>query len=256
MSNETVRAVADALVAARRNGCPMDPRPYIAMLSDAAQAYQVQSLVHEAIGGSQSGPASFWKSGGPSRSATLTQARLPQSGVWFSPADASAWRTSLLRVEAEVVLRLGRSVTRDDAAAATHDDAEKWVDAMAVAIELVDSRWEKPDEVPPLLKLADLQSHGALVVDEWVPFCERDWKSQRCCVRIGDREPKEFIGTHSLQDPAWLLPAWARHVTRDGAVVPAGTAVTTGTWCGMLPVARGDRVTVTFDGIGAATVNL
>jgi 2-keto-4-pentenoate hydratase len=53
-----------------------------------------------------------------------------------------------------------------------------------------------------------------------------------------------------------VLAAWLRHLTRDGATVPAGTVVTTGTWCGMLPAAAGDRVDVRFDGIGSAQLQL
>ena len=50
--------------------------------------------------------------------------------------------------------------------------------------------------------------------------------------------------------------AWLRHATRDGAVVAAGTVLTTGTWCGMLQAQAGDAVTVEFDGIGAAAIQL
>jgi 2-keto-4-pentenoate hydratase len=39
-------------------------------------------------------------------------------------------------------------------------------------------------------------------------------------------------------------------------VLPAGTVVTTGTWCGLLPARAGDEVEVQFDGIGAASVRL
>ena len=35
---------------------------------------------------------------------------------------------------------------------------------------------------------------------------------------------------------------------------PAGTVVTTGTWCGVLHATAGDRVVVAFDGIGRAEV--
>ena len=38
-----------------------------------------------------------------------------------------------------------------------------------------------------------------------------------------------------------LLPTWLRHATRHGGTVPA---VTTGTWCGMLAVQRGELVQV------------
>jgi 2-keto-4-pentenoate hydratase len=75
-------------------------------------------------------------------------------------------------------------------------------------------------------------------------------------VAIGSAPARQFQGSHSLGDPAWLLAQWLRHVARNGATVPAGTVVTTGTWCGMLPASPGDLVTVRFDGIGYAWVHL
>jgi 2-keto-4-pentenoate hydratase len=38
--------------------------------------------------------------------------------------------------------------------------------------------------------------------------------------------------------------------------VPAGTVITTGTWCGLLPAQPGDRVVVRFDGVGEAAVQV
>ena len=68
--------------------------------------------------------------------------------------------------------------------------------------------------------------------------------------------PRGFRGSHPLGDPAWLLAVWLQHATRHGETVPAGTVVTTGTWCGMLPAQAGERVQVNFEGIGAAEVHL
>jgi 2-keto-4-pentenoate hydratase len=127
---------------------------------------------------------------------------------------------------------------------------------MAVSIEIVDSRWQQAREAPALLRLADLQSHGALVLGEWQPFSQRDWSRQACEVRIGDSAPRTFQGTHSLGDPAWLLPTWLRHASRHGATVPKGTVVTTGTWCGLLEARQGDLVQVRFEGVGEASVQL
>jgi 2-keto-4-pentenoate hydratase len=126
---------------------------------------------------------------------------------------------------------------------------------MAVSIEVVDSRWAEGLQAPALAKLADLQSHGALVLGAWVPFdAARDWSRQRCTVAIGLAQPQVFTGTHAMGDPAWVLPAWLRHATRGGVTLPAGTVVTTGTWCGLPLAAPGDLVQVAFDGIGAARV--
>ena len=75
-------------------------------------------------------------------------------------------------------------------------------------------------------------------------------------MRIGTPQELVFQGSHSLADPAFVLPAWLRHATRDGAVLAAGSVVTTGSWCGLLPAQRGDDITVAFDGIGQARLRL
>ena len=65
-----------------------------------------------------------------------------------------------------------------------------------------------------------------------------------------------FRGTHPVADPVFVLSAWLRHATRHGAVVPAGSVVTTGTWCGLLHAQHGDEVEVAFERIGQASVQL
>lgn len=245
--------IAHALIQARRNGQVVDATSV--SIEDAAQAYRVQALVAQALGWDNGTPAPHWKSGGPGRDATLTHAALPVGGVWASPADARAWPFHWRGIEAEIALRLGQDVDAALAQSLTPEGASSLVDAMAVSIELVDSRWAQALQAPALHKLADLQSHGALVLGEWQPFRAIDWRTQRCELHIGPQQ-QVFIGTHSLSDPAWLLPQWLRHATRDGAVMPAGTMVTTGTWCGLPLAQAGDAVNVRFDGIGEVRVQL
>ena len=155
-----------------------------------------------------------------------------------------------------MALRIGQDVDAERAAKLDVDAARQLVDAMCVSIELVDSRWTEGLDAPALAKLADLQSHGALVLGEWRPFAARDWAAQRCIVTIGKQPVMEFRGTHSLSDPAYVLPAWLRHATQGGEVVRAGTVVTTGTWCGLPLAQAGDHVTAEFPGIGRAEVQL
>jgi 2-keto-4-pentenoate hydratase len=253
MQQTDIAAVAEALVQARCSHRPSDALPLARHLQTAADAYAVQALVDGRAAGVVAG---HWKSGGPSRTAEATHAPLPAAGVWASPADASAWPFTLRLIEVEIALRLGQAVTPQQAAALTHHGGPALVDAMAVSIEIVDSRWQQGVNAPALLKLADLQSHGALVLGQWVPFAPRDWSAQACTVTLGSAAPAQFRGSHSMGDPACVLPAWLRHATRDGHTVPAGTVVTTGTWCGMLAAAAGDLVSARFDGVGSAVVKL
>ena len=159
-----------------------------------------------------------WKSGGPSRDAVLTHAPLPPAGVWASPADAARLAVSASAASrprsrcgwaATSMRRLPRrSMSRRRTAL---------VDAMCVSIEIVDSRWAEGRDAPALAKLADLQSHGALVLGDWVPFAPRDWAAQTLpASRSARSRPPNIRGSHSLADPAFVLPAWLRHATRDG----------------------------------------
>jgi 2-keto-4-pentenoate hydratase len=251
-----VQTVASALAQAHRDRRTVDAAPLERLLLGPEDAYAVQELTGHDSGWFAGDVPRHWKSGGPTRSGALTHAPLPPQHVWPSPADAARTHFNLRLIEAEVALRLARDVTPAEAAALAHEEAESLVDAMTVSIEIVDSRWQQGREAGALLKLADLQSHGGLVLGEWQPYAPRDWAQQTCTVQIGEAAPQAFRGTHSLQEPAWLLPIWLRHVTRHGATVPRGTVVTTGTWCGLLEAKTGDRVRAVFDGIGEAQVQL
>ena len=246
----------EALVSARQTDRTVSAAPWGGALADATAAYAVQDAVAHAMGWFSSEVPQHWKSGGPNRQAVLTHAPLPPAGVRNSPARLADMAFHTMGVEAEIALRLDQSVSPAQAAGLTMDTASALIDAMAVSIEIVDSRWQEGVDATAMLRLADQQSHGALVLGDWVAYTPRDWAAQRCVARTGVREPVLRTGTHPLGHPAWLLPLWLQHATRHGATVPSGTVVTTGTWVGILPANAGDKVVVEFEGIGSAHVTL
>jgi 2-keto-4-pentenoate hydratase len=252
VSRAGIGAVTDALLRSRASGVPADAAALADALDSADEAYAVQQGVAEALGWFAGGAPRHWKSGGPGRTQPLTHAPLPPAGVWTSPADASRWPMHVRLVESEIALRLGRDV--DAALAATLDleRARELVDAMAVSIEIVDSRWQQGLAAPALLRLADLASHAALVLGPWQRFVARDWPNQALRLVIGTQPPIDCRGTHSCGDPAWVLADWLRHATARHGTLRAGTVVTTGTWAGAPAAGVGDRVSLTFDGLGSA----
>ena len=256
MTSSNIEQLASALLAVRREQRPCDPAPFTNALRGADEAYAVQELVARALAPQQQGVARCWKTGGRGRDGLFPHAPLPAAGVWSSPASAGTWHFNLCQIEAEVALRLGRAVTPAQAAAMSYEEVLPLFDGMTVSIEVVDSRWRQDAEIAPLLKLADLQSHGALVLGDWVPFGQRDWARQTCSVTIGNQPVVSRRGTHPMGDPAAPIADWLRHATREGGTVAPGTVVTTGSWCGMLPAVAGDLVLARFDGIGEATLQL
>jgi 2-keto-4-pentenoate hydratase len=256
MSSPTPADVASALANAQRHHGTADNQSLTHALDSAAQAYEVQREVGRQLGWWRSEPARHWKSGGAQLD-RITHAPLPPHGVWHSPVDARGWPFRRRGIEAEIALRLGHSVDAELARQLDQKQAEALIDAMAVAIEVVDSRWQDGPESEPLLRLADGQSHGALVLTPWLRYQPlHDWAQQRCVAQIGVQAPVERQGSHPLGHPAAVLPAWLRHATEGGRIVPAGTMVTTGTWVGLLDASAGMQVTVTFEGLGSARLQL
>ncbi len=182
MARESIESVVQAIVQARSGKAQARAADLAARVRTSEDAYQVQRQVREQL---EPGPVRYWKSGGPSRSATLTHAPLFTSGVHPSHADLSSQHFNFRLIEAEIALTIGEDVSPSRAAGLTREGAARIVRSMAVSIEIVDSRWVEGLQAPALLKLADLQSHGALVLGEQRPFELRDWLHQECTVQIG-----------------------------------------------------------------------
>lgn len=254
--------LTDALVAVRSTRQSLSGPEWALCLPDAHAAAQVQHAVGVRLGWWREDEVPrHWKSGGASRQSVLTHAPIPPAAVRVSTAGACAdlgdWPFWRPRVEGEVALRVARDITPVLACALTPDAPLQAVascfDAVCAAMEIVDSRWAPEPQAEALLRLADLQSNGALVLGDWQPVDpDCDWARQTCTLQIGDGAPMVVVGAHPLGHPFWGAAAWLQHLTRDGQPVPAGTVVTTGTWTGALAVERGVRLR--FEAAGFAAV--
>lgn len=248
---------AEALAAATATGQPVDAARWSPLPSadDVIALHQQRA----ALWGDSTCAPRYWKSGGPSRSQPLGHAPLPPQGVVQAGAQGADLRGlpfQLRGIEAEIALRIGRDVDAALAAQLDEYSAMQLVDAMAVSVEVVDSRWQQQLQAPDALKAADLLCHGALALGDWQLFAPRDWAQQSCSVRVGQQALVQRQGSHSLQDPAWLLAAWLRYATQHFGTVRAGSVVTTGSWVGLLMAQTGDVVEAAFDGVGVLRVQL
>jgi 2-keto-4-pentenoate hydratase len=260
MTNPHIDAIAQTLLTARRNQTPADATPFEGQIQSTAEALAVQDIVLAALAPQQTPISRHWKSGGPSRTGEILNTPLLDTGIWKSPAQAGAHPFNLRLIEIEIAFKTKYAVTPAQALHMTQEQGHALIEAFTVTIEVVDSRWQQGNETAALLKLADMQSHGVLVVGQWQPYGDqealRDWSKQRCTVKIGEQTPLEFVGTHSMQDPRWVIPSWVQHATAGGQTLPAGAIVTTGSWSGVPAAQAGDLVVGQFDGIGSVSVQL
>ncbi|MBA4342132.1 MAG: 2-keto-4-pentenoate hydratase [Methylibium sp.] len=239
------QALAAALVQARQTGQALRASDWRDAVTSPAQADAVQQRVTELLGWSAQQVPQAWKSGGPTRQGPFSHAPVTPDGLQHRPA------TTLLGIEAEVALRLGLDV--DAGLAATLQPGalpQGLIDATAPAMELIGSRWSEGLAAPELLRRADHQSNAGLLIGPWRPFEPRNWAQQSFSVQVGQAQPIHYQGGHALGDPSWLLPDWLQQLTQHGQRVPAGTIVTTGAWCGCVPLGSAESAVVEFEALG------
>lgn len=156
------------------------------------------------------------------------------------------------RVEPEVAFRLraplrGPGVTADDVRAAT--------DAVAVALEIVDSRildWKLtlPDTV------ADNASSGAAVIGDWVPYSAGiDLVGARASLSLNGNEIDAGLGSAVLGDPAAAVAWLANALTAFGTDVLAGQVIMSGSFTTAAFVDSGDTASATISGLGTVSVD-
>lgn len=155
------------------------------------------------------------------------------------------------RVEPEVAFLLrrplrGPGVTADDVGAAT--------DAVAVALEVVDSRiadWKLtlPDTV------ADNASSGAVVLGEWRPYTAAvDLAGSRASLHINGTEVDSGLGSAVLGDPAEAVAWLANALGAFGTEILPGQLVMSGSYTTAAFVGPGDHASATVSGLGTVSL--
>jgi 2-oxo-3-hexenedioate decarboxylase/2-keto-4-pentenoate hydratase len=254
----TARA-ADLLCAARLERRRLDRLPEECRPADERAAYAVQDALHAALTAAGHGALAGHKIG----CTTAVMQRFlgitnPCAGGVFAPTlrhGAGEFRHADFRhvgVECEIAVRLARDLP---AAGAPYDRAAAGaaVGACMAAIEVVDDRYEDYRTLDTPTLIADDFFNAACVLG--VPIAA--WRTLDLAglrgrmtingAAVGTGRGGDILG-HPLEALAWLANALA---ARDrgleaGAFVLLGSVVET-RW-----VARGDRVEVEIEGLGAA----
>lgn len=155
------------------------------------------------------------------------------------------------RVEPEVAFLLreplcGPEVTIDDVRTAT--------EAVAVALEVVDSRiadWKLTlrDTV------ADNASSGAVVLGDWVPYCQHvELAAARASLWLNGTEADSGVGSAVLGDPAAAVAWLANALAPFGAKLSPGQFVMSGSFTTAVFVHPGDTATATISGLGTVSL--
>jgi 2-keto-4-pentenoate hydratase len=198
------------------------------------------------------GPIGGWKVGakGPDREPNC--APLPAAGILTSLAALGdgAWRVR--GIETELAVRLERDLAPRDRPYG-RDEVLSAIGALVPAIEVVETRLIEFPAADPVASLADLNSHGALVVGDPVTPGPDALDGARIEAQLwfGEREVAATRGGNPAVDLGRLLVWLANHCSQRGHGLQRGQVVTLGSCTGMLFAPAGCRVRGTLAGIGA-----
>jgi len=240
---------ARALLEARRTGIGVaaaEVQP-----PDRAGAYAVQDVLLQSLG-----PIGGWKVGAKTASAEPHAAPLPAAGLLPSGARLQGPQWQLRGVEVEVALRLGRDLLP----ASGPLDAQTLmaaVDAVLPAVEVVETRLSDLPQSDPLAQLADLQSHGALLLGAPMSLGAAGIDLREIEARL--EFDGEVVASTRGGNPAadlWRLLGWlASHAAQRGQPLRAGQVITTGSCTGMKFAKSGAHVRAQVIGIGAVELH-
>jgi 2-keto-4-pentenoate hydratase len=232
----TPSTAAQALCLARRNGRRVPPS--LLQPANPGEAYAIQDATLAALG-----PIGGWKVGARGTHLEPTCAPLPAQGLLADGAvlQGAAWH--LRGIEVEVGFEIGADLP-PRTAPYTLDDLAGAVESVLPVIEVVETRLADWIGAGAQAQLADLLSHGALVLGRRERFAPAwfDLRRAEVALRFDEQTVAHAIGEHPCPDAGALLVWLANHCSARGVGLKAGHVITTGSCTGLLFASPGTVV--------------
>lgn len=237
-----VRRLADALIAARTGGAPVPP-----FAIDAATAYAVQKEVAARLG-----PVGGFKyacrPGTPAIMAPIQTDRIQRSGSTFDSGGKP------VGIELEVGFRLNAALPPVNSA--DFEARLREIVTPVAVIELVQTRLDAEVVKDDMMKLADHQLNGGLVVGEAGDWDGTPLTEVTAHLEFDGETVLDGAVTLPFGDAFSCLVGLARMVGRHCGGLKAGDVVITGSLNGVPWLVAPARITGHIAGIGAVGVTL
>jgi len=160
------------------------------------------------------------------------------SGHVFAPADLIA-----PGFENELCMRIGRDLP----SAITLDEARAAIDVVYPSLEIIETRG--PFTAQIALALADNAQQKTCVLGKPVKLPSY-LEAVKATVSINGQEVATGLGSAVLGNPLHSIVWLAKKLAEYGRSLKAGDIVMTGSFTRQFPIAPGDKVHVSFAGIG------
>jgi 2-keto-4-pentenoate hydratase len=237
---------------AREHHTTLDAIPPEMVPANPEASFEIQHetmrLMHAQIGG--------WKVGGKTPTAPVVGAPLPLTGIYKTGAEISRKGFTPPALELEIAFRFNRSF---EPSSTPYDEALVMgsIGTMCPTIEILSSRLSKWPNENPMTQLADLQSHGALVVGESIPYqADYPFLSPALSFEFNGESVLKAPVKNPSGDPRRTLPWLVNHCAGRGITVTPDTIITTGSYTGVYLVEHLGLAIGKIPGFDPVTVKL
>ncbi|MCU1716114.1 2-keto-4-pentenoate hydratase [Pseudomonas sp. 5P_3.1_Bac2] len=244
--------LAQLLVNAQQQQQPVEHLESALWPKDRAEAYATQEHILQLRGATVGG----WKVGAKDATGQAQGSPLPANCLFASGQHFAPKRYAPAGLELEIAFRLGREFKPREQ---PYSEAEVLaaVDGMTATMEVVSSRFAELPHDAPLLQLADLLNHGALVVGEFVPYDKNfNFLQPSLNLSFAGRNITPAVAANPAGDPRRLLSWLVNHHTQQGHSLAAGLVITTGSYTGMYFANQAGELRGQIEGLPALSLHL
>ena len=245
---DTLTQIANILLDARRESRPIPSLPPELAPANMDEVYAIQDQIVAAFG-----EVGGWKIGAPTPEATPMFCPMPK--VWMAPSGSvlSGPRWQYRGVEAEVAFLVGQDLPPRPNQPYSLEEALSAMASCHPAIEVLETAFTDPANVPRETMLADLQMHGGFL---YGPACAGwrsvDFTQEKVTLIVDSVVRAERTGSNTSGNLLKLLPWLANEGAERTGGLRKGQWITTGSWTGNTLVFRHSGVSVLFSTLGEA----
>ncbi|HWJ83301.1 MAG TPA: fumarylacetoacetate hydrolase family protein [Nocardioides sp.] len=154
------------------------------------------------------------------------------------------------RIEPEIAFITGRPI----ASPVTLAESARVIDAVTVAAEILDSRYDGYRFRLPDVVADNTSAAGYLLGALLDPSVAEDLARVRCRLAVDGTTVHEATGAAILGDPLRSIVLLSEHLARRGEVLPAGSLVLAGALTDAVPLVAGSRYTIEMGELGSLSV--
>lgn len=247
---DAIQQLSDILLDARREVRPLPSLPPELVPAGMEEVYAVQDRLVQSFG-----EIGGWKIGAPNAEATPMYAPMPSDWIAPSGAALSGPRWRYRGLEAEIAFLVGQDLPPRPGQPYTREEALAAMASCHPAIEVLETAFTDPTQVPREAMLADLQLHGGFIYGEaYADWRSVDFSTVKVTLIVDGVVRVERVGSNTSGDLLKLLPWLANEGAARTGGLRKGQWITTGSWTGNTLADANSHAEAGFSTVGA--VNL